>query len=316
VEDLGPDVFRVAEDSDETFHREDIELENMRGMKVQCSWFHPEDHHQRLPCVIYLHGNCGSRLDALEALFLLRHGFTLFSFDASGSGLSDGEYVSLGFYERQDLAAVVEYLHETNKVLSIGLWGRSMGAVTAIMYGAKDPCIRAIVADSPFSSLRELVKDMVKKHASKVPWLLIRVAVDRIRRYIISHASFDINDLDAVRFAKECEAPAVFYHGADDDFVLPYHSLQIAENYKGSCMHHVVLGDHNSSRLRDVQDTVIPFLKLYLIDKIIDSERVAPANVFADKTSPEMRARKFCMEDVVAHGDSVSEVSVDNENGL
>ena len=32
------------------------------------------------------------------------------SFDFSGSGLSDGEFVSLGWWEREDLAAVIEYL--------------------------------------------------------------------------------------------------------------------------------------------------------------------------------------------------------------
>ena len=34
------------------------------------------------------------------------------SFDFSGSGLSDGEFVSLGWWEREDLAAVIEYLEE------------------------------------------------------------------------------------------------------------------------------------------------------------------------------------------------------------
>jgi alpha/beta superfamily hydrolase len=33
---------------------------------------------------------------------------TVFAFDFTGSGLSDGEYVSLGYFEKEDLHAVVK----------------------------------------------------------------------------------------------------------------------------------------------------------------------------------------------------------------
>jgi hypothetical protein len=38
-------------------------------------------------------------------------------------------------------------------VSTIGLWGRSMGAVTALMYADYDPSIGGLVLDSPFSNL-------------------------------------------------------------------------------------------------------------------------------------------------------------------
>ena len=48
------------------------------------------------------------------------------------------------------------FLRNTGKISSIGLWGRSMGAATAIIVGSKDPTISAICADSPFSNLKKL----------------------------------------------------------------------------------------------------------------------------------------------------------------
>lgn len=42
-----------------------------------------------------------------------------------------------------------------------GLWGRSMGAATAIMYGASDPSIAGMILDSPFTSLKQLSKELV-----------------------------------------------------------------------------------------------------------------------------------------------------------
>ena len=43
------------------------------------------------PCVVYLHGNCGCRLDSLDCLELcLLYGMSVFAVDLSGSGLSEG----------------------------------------------------------------------------------------------------------------------------------------------------------------------------------------------------------------------------------
>ena len=60
------------------------------------------------------------------------------SFDFTGSGKSEGEYVTLGLLEAQDINAVIDFLVTTNKVSSVGLWGRSMGAVSAIIHAASD----------------------------------------------------------------------------------------------------------------------------------------------------------------------------------
>jgi alpha/beta superfamily hydrolase len=50
----------------------------------------------------------------------------VFTFDFSGSGQSGGDYVSLGVFEKGDVAAVVEFLRsQSDFVSTIGLWGRS-----------------------------------------------------------------------------------------------------------------------------------------------------------------------------------------------
>ena len=101
---LGPYYFEFC---GRNFIRTDIELRNKRGMKLLCSFWEvsPECRPNRvLPCIIYMHGNSSARLEALSVLSLaLSIGATFFAFDFSGSGLSDGEYVSLGAFERDDL---------------------------------------------------------------------------------------------------------------------------------------------------------------------------------------------------------------------
>ncbi|RNF06721.1 hypothetical protein TraAM80_03744 [Trypanosoma rangeli] len=295
--DLGPSLFRISNDS-EVFTRTDLTLTDMRGMDVRCSWFHPTAARSQ-PCVVYLHGNCGSRFDALEALFLLQRDFSLFAFDATGSGLSDGEFISLGFYERQDLAAVVDFLHGQKTVDGIGLWGRSMGAVTSIMYAAKDPSIKCIVCDAPFSTLRLLIKDLVKRNVSKrFPMKLVDSIVDRIRKRITKRAAFDIDDLDALKYASECVVPAFIFHGESDNFVLPRHSIAVSNTFKGPCLHHLVSGGHNDERGEDVREVIAQFLTLYLVYKPQGERdlKAGPQPVFIKRIQTEAAATKEAEE--------------------
>mgnify|MGYP001039027169 FL=1 len=77
---------------------------NQRGLKLRCSHWEPIERQPeqpetdasatkalKRPAVIYLHGNCGCRLDALDAIAaVLPLGASLFTMDMSGSGMSEG----------------------------------------------------------------------------------------------------------------------------------------------------------------------------------------------------------------------------------
>lgn len=89
----------------------------------------------------------------------------MFSFDFSGCGKSGGEYISLGWYERDDVEVIVDWLRNSDKVSTIGLWGRSMGAVTALMHADRDPSIAGLVLDSAFSNLKTLSEELAKIYA-------------------------------------------------------------------------------------------------------------------------------------------------------
>ncbi|CCW67946.1 unnamed protein product [Phytomonas sp. Hart1] len=270
--DLKQEILKFNDNPDNIFFRHDIELQNMRGLTIQCSWYKPVmlDEHgspkaKRRPCVIYCHGNRGNRLNALEAINVLESGFTLFAFDFCGCGKSDGEYISLGHYERQDLAAVVEYLRkQVEEVSSIAIWGRSMGAVTAIMYAARDPSINCIVCDSPFSSLKELIDDLVIQYtAPALSWVsnfIVSNTVKVIRRNIVKRAMFDIDDIDTVKFARDCKVPTMLIHGEDDDFVLPEHSKRVYDAFKGLCIRMLDQGGHNDERALEIYKKILDFI--------------------------------------------------------
>ena len=117
------------------------------------------------PVIVYLHGNCGSRIDSFDvAEVALAKKISVFTFDFGGSGMSEGEYVSLGVRESMDIKSIVEYLRNSGEVSHIILWGRSMGSVSALRYAARYPNIDVLVNDSPFSSLHEVCIEKVQRY--------------------------------------------------------------------------------------------------------------------------------------------------------
>lgn len=244
------------------FQRRDLEVINGRGNVLQCSHYIPIEipDGKTLPCVIYCHGNSGCRADASEAaIILLPSNITVFTLDFSGSGLSEGEHVTLGWNEKDDLKAVVNHLRTDGNVSCIGLWGRSMGAVTSLMYGAEDPSIAGMVLDSPFSNLVELMMELVDTYKYPLPKFTVKLAIQHMRKVIKKKASFDIMDLDTIQAAKCCFVPVLFGHATDDDFIHPRHSDLLHESYVGDKNIIKFDGDHNSPRPQFYFDSITIF---------------------------------------------------------
>ncbi|XP_052735431.1 uncharacterized protein LOC108341203 isoform X2 [Vigna angularis] len=241
------------------FQRKDVEIKNSHGDILQCSHYMPivSPDGKSLPCVIYCHGNSGCRADASEAaIILLPSNITVFTLDFSGSGISGGEHVTLGWNEKDDLRSVVNYLRADGNVSLIGLWGRSMGAVTCLMYGAEDPSIAGMVLDSPFSDLVDLMMELVGTYRVRLPKFTVKFAIQYMRKAIQKKAKFDIMDLNTVKVAKSCFVPALLGHAIEDDFIRPHHSDRIFEAYMGDKNIIKFDGDHNSPRPQFYFDSV------------------------------------------------------------
>ncbi|XP_050108594.1 uncharacterized protein LOC126587556 isoform X5 [Malus sylvestris] len=180
-------------------------------------------------------------------------------YTAMETGLSEGNYVSLGWHERYDLKIVVSYLRSKKQISRIGLWGRSMGAVTCLLYGAEDPSIAGMVLDSAFSSLYVLMMELVDVYKIRLPKFTVKMAVQYMRRIIEKKAKFDIMDLNCLQVATKTFIPALFGHAKDDKFIQTHHSDIIYKSYAGDKNIIHFDGDHNSSRPQFYYDSVSIF---------------------------------------------------------
>lgn len=247
LEELGPSKFRLGK---RVYERKDLQLRSPRGMMLECSHFAPSKSPEaKRPCVVYLHGNCSSRLEAFDALpVLLPRDLTVFCFDLSGSGRSEGEYISLGHHEEKDLLTVLEYLRSSGTVTSVGLWGRSMGAVTSILRASEDYGLAACVLDSPFGDLKTVAEELVNRGRFKVPQFIVGMGIELIRTEVKSRAGFDVNELMPIKCAPKALCPALFGVASDDTFVLPHHTQDLHNAWAGERLLRVFDGGHNGVR--------------------------------------------------------------------
>ena len=96
--------------------------------------------------------------------------------------MSEGEFISLSKYEVEDIKIAVKYLKTLKYITKIGIWGRSMGAVTALFYALEDSNIQALVLDSPFSSLKQVAIDIASEKSSIIPNFMLEYLVSFIRQ--------------------------------------------------------------------------------------------------------------------------------------
>lgn len=325
IADLGPNEFEIRH---KLCKRTDFQLTNPRGFKLECSHFEPADEDrvaEQLPCVIYLHGNCSSRIEALPAVqFLLPDNITVFSFDMAGSGLSEGEFISLGWFERDDVDCVVQYLRDSGKVSCIGLWGRSMGAVTALLHIGRDPSIAGAVLDSPFADLRQLSEELARTY-TKLPGFVLSAAISLVRKTIKKKAGFNIDELKPIDYVANSFIPVSFIAAKDDTFILPAHAQKLFEKYAGEKTLKIVEGDHNSVRPEFVMDSITIFFHYILQCELLPQSPPKKRNKRGPKFNPRGQGFEQAMffqgglmsdEEMLAKAIEESlKVSVDDEAG-
>ncbi len=149
-----------------------------------------------------------------------------------------------------------------------------MGAVTAIMYGDRDPTIAGMVLDSPFSSLKLLVEELVKDKVN-LPNFVINQALKLVKSTVQKKANFKLDDIEPVKFAERCFIPALFVAANNDNFVKPHHAKILHDIYPGDKNLVNIEGDHNSHRPRFFKDSATIFfyntLQVQYIKEISDN---------------------------------------------
>lgn len=261
LEELGKNPLQIKSD---TVIREDLILKNADNHSLHCSFFQIKGNSSSpppiRPCIIYLHCNAGSRCEVLPILSnLIAIGANVFAFDMSGCGYSEGNYVTLGYKEALDVKIVVEYLKNSKKVSTIGIWGRSMGAVTALKYATLDHELAVLILDSPFSNLNKLACELAKEKTG-IPGFLLPIVLGLVKKGIKKKVDIKFGALDLTKFVHSIKTPSIYLYSYHDEIVKPYHIEKLFELHGCSDKRlFSVKGRHNDARPKNILKEIARF---------------------------------------------------------
>jgi fermentation-respiration switch protein FrsA (DUF1100 family) len=196
---------------------EDLTVTTADGLRL-VGWFVPSTNGASL---ILVHGYKDQRASMLRVADVLhRHGYGLLILSVRAHDRSDGELITFGHYEMQDLDAwyTLEATHAGVDPNEIGLFGVSMGGSLAIEYASRNPRISAMVADSAFSSLQDTVDTSVKFFTGLPPFPFAPLIMFWTER----ESGYDAGEIDAKRWIPGISPrPILLMQGGADVVVSP-----------------------------------------------------------------------------------------------
>jgi uncharacterized protein len=190
-------------------------------------WLLPAQASQKI--IIMVHGEQFHRADPeirmMEiAAHLVENGYSVLAFDLRGHGESEGSMVSGGYFEQEDLGGAVEYAGARG-FDRIGVLGFSMGAVTALMEAEKNKDIDAVVADSSFADLQDIMQSEFKQR-TRAPGFFLNPLLWMIKTI------YGV-DFPAIQPVKSVEGiaprPVLFIHGERDETIPADHAYRLLE---------------------------------------------------------------------------------------
>jgi len=223
--------------------------------------------------IIMLHGwQNEAQAMMKDALDYYHSGYTVFLPDLRSHGKSQGKYIGMGCVDRKDILNWIQYLlgRDPSKNIFI-LDGISMGAATALaLSGDADfpPEVKAIISDSAYTSVQELLPEMlkIKQEYIKVIYLWM---VEKWCQ-LLCHYSFQ-QDTPFDQVAKS-KTPTFFIHGSKDGFVPMTMALKLYGNCRASKEFWAVEGANHGSASWIARDQYSK-RKLNFIQRILDEQK-------------------------------------------
>ena len=147
-------------------------------------------------------------------------GYNVFMMDHQGSGESEGNNISFGYYEKIDCMKWLEYLLERfGNDIKIILHGISMGSATAMLMSSDNELpenVKLTVADCGYTTVDAQFTNVL--HSAHFPAYPIIKMTNLLNKLVYKFEYSKVRPIDAVVDAK---VPILFVHGGNDTFIDP-----------------------------------------------------------------------------------------------
>ncbi|MFM1525103.1 MULTISPECIES: alpha/beta hydrolase [Helcococcus] len=168
--------------------------------------------------VILLHGyrtNHTHNYDYAQKYF--ENKYNILNPDLRASGNSEGNYVGMGFLEKNDILLWINWIIDKNPNAEIILHGMSMGAATTMMVAGENTPkqVKLFIEDSGYTSAWDIFSSELKLRFN-LPQFPIMYTSNLFSGIMAGYKFSDASAIDAV---KKSSKPILFIHGDKDDFV-------------------------------------------------------------------------------------------------
>lgn len=212
--------------SDFGFHFEEIFIQTKDSFQLK-GYYIPSAQNETFGSIIYLHGISGCKESFVGlASNLANKGYEGFVFDSRAHGESGGNYCTFGYYEKEDVSQVIDFLEKEKGVKNIGVWGASMGGAVALQSLEFDKRLKFGIVESTFHDLLTIIFDYKKRWSGiGIQWMA-KSALSRAAEI----ADFDYEKIKPGESAKSIYQPVFYAHGDIDANISVEYGKEIFEN--------------------------------------------------------------------------------------
>ena len=195
---------------------QDVYITSADGLRLHGQWVPAE---KPVGTVLLVHGYRSTKLVDFGVAFAYyrERNFNILVPEHRCHGKSEGNFITFGVKESEDVLRWVEYHNKTFGAQPLFLSGLSMGATT-VLYLADQHLpgnVRGVIADCGFTSPKEIIA-RVYRHVTHLPAAPVMPFVDLFARLF---AGFSLTEKDTRRALKNATVPVLMIHGTKDNFV-------------------------------------------------------------------------------------------------
>ncbi|MDN4493932.1 alpha/beta hydrolase [Ureibacillus aquaedulcis] len=247
--------------------KEELSIDSPNGYPIKGIFLKPL---KTQNTIIICHGVTENKISMVKyARMFERLGFNTFVFDHRRHGDSGGKTTSYGYYEKFDVAAVVQTVKSiVGDNALIGIQGESMGAASMILYaGLIEDGADFYIADCGFSNFSELISQIMKK----TRYLRTKIPIHLANIFLRIRDGYTFKSVTPKEAVKNIASPVLFIHSMGDDFILPYMTEELYEEKEGPKMIKLFeKGGHAESfneNPEEYEKTVSEFIEKYVYKK-------------------------------------------------
>lgn len=172
------------------------------------------------------------KVDHLKlAKLFLDEGFNTLLFDFRGHGAHAGQNgVTIGFNEQQDLLGAINFAKSKGIGDTIGLIGFSMGASTALSVLDKTTNVDFVIADSPFSDLKDYLNSNMKVWTGLPDFPFVPLIILNFK--LIYGVNY--NAISPLSSISKSDVPILLIHGKKDTTIPHTESIAMEKLFKNS----------------------------------------------------------------------------------